>query len=126
MVDKVFDPADPGFSKVSSCKRGYKKQDHEDSVKKMNSSNSFEILGDYVGKYLDSRSPEGNPSSSEVGQPSSRLSSDPNFSKDLHKGKTQQEARSEVEAMDTLPQSKFLDESEDMDIGELDLEGIEC
>ena len=124
-VDKASNPVDPSFSKVTACKRGNRKQEHQYSFKKINSSNYFEILGNHVGKSLDSRSPKGNPSISEVVQPSSRLSFAPIFSKDLLKGKTQQEARSEIEATDTLPQSELLDESKDMDIGELYLEGIE-
>ena len=90
----------------------------------MNSSNSFEILGDQVGKSLDSRSPRDNPSKSEVGQPS-RLSSAPKITKDIYTKKSQQEPRLEIEAMDTSLQSDLLDESKEMDISELDLEGIE-
>ena len=37
----------------------------------------------------------------------------------------QQIARSEAEAMDVSLQTDFLEESEEMDIGDLDLEGIE-
>ena len=45
LVNKVLNPADLGFSKVSSRKRGNKKQDPQDLAKKINNSNSFENLG---------------------------------------------------------------------------------
>ena len=68
LVNKVLNPSEPGFSKVSSCKRGNKKQEPQDFAKKINSSNSFEILGKQEEQLVDSKSPEGNFSKSEIGQ----------------------------------------------------------
>ena len=73
---------------------------------------------------MDSRSPEGNFSKSKIGKPSS-LPSSPSISQDLHFGNLQQAARPKVEAMDTSLQPDFLEELEQMDIGDLDLEGTE-
>ena len=70
LVNKVLNPSEPGFSKVSSCKRGNKKQEPQDSAKKINSSNSFEILGKQAEQLVDSKIPEGNLSRSEIGQSS--------------------------------------------------------
>ena len=113
-----------GFSKVSSHKRGNKKQETQDFAKKINSSNSFEILGKQTEKLVDSKSHEGDCSKSEIGQ-SSSLPSCPKLTQEFHMGNLKHTSRLESEAMDVSLQPTILEDSEEMNIGVLDIEGIE-
>ena len=84
---KESDPLDPGFTKVDSRKKGNRKKEHQDSFKKMNNSNPFEILGNHEGEYSKPRNHLGNPPSSVVGYPTLIRAMDQENTNDIAEGR---------------------------------------
>ena len=97
---KESDPVDPGFTKVASWKRSNTKQEHQDIFKKMNTSNSFEVLGNHDGETLKIRSPLCKFPSSNAEMPVLSPATDQEKINDLTEGSLRYESVEEVEDMD--------------------------
>ena len=113
-------PMDSIFIKVVPCKRGNKKQYHQDSFKKMNNSNSFKLLGNHEEDSPVQSFQKDLPSIS-FGKLTVKRSSAQEQINDLAAGSILDNSGKDVEDMDILQQEEALDEIEDMDISELDL-----
>ena len=102
--------SDQGFTRVSSRKRGGRKQYHQEISKKTSVSNNFEVLEDLAEETLEKeiKAKQGVHSIQETEE------TRPSPGVETKEDRTREEADPE-----------FGDEAEDMDIGELDLKGIE-
>ena len=91
----------------------------------MNNANSFELLGNLKEDSSVQIIQKGLPSSSGVGMSTLNRSSTQEHMNDLTAGNILKKLGKYSEDMDILQQEEVLDEIEYIDIGDLDLEGIE-